>query len=451
MEYINMVTLVIMMILGSGIAVGLFSVYFFQNADSDSRIKVFIASKLLMLGASIIVLATASSLGRAAMISNTTLSFISVALEVYCFMSLTRKFSRQEIRNGLILLSVAIALYSFFSGSVFLRVLVNGSYYFIMFSLLFAVSIFKKRNSVMQVIVGVFAGLFAIANLIRMAYNIYSYGDVELLSTGMVQVIAGIIWICMAFVFPILFLFLLKEEDNKKLKEANAMKDKFFSIMAHDLKTPITTFGGSMSFIYEHFDNLDDKQLKSFFETLNDSSKHLLDLIENLLTWSRFQIDSIGYNPEKVTPEEIIRHNLSMLSLSASAKKINLFSKPGKNLSVFADLNMFNTVLRNLITNAIKFTPEEGEIEVSYSENPSNNFVRIEVSDTGVGIPKEQIDTLFKIDSNVSTLGTKNEIGTGLGLILCKDFVEKHGGEIGVESEEGKGSTFYFTLPVMSE
>jgi signal transduction histidine kinase len=451
MEYINVMTLVIMMILGSGIAVGLFSVYLFQTSDADSRIKVFILSKLLMLGASVIVLVSANSLGTVAMISNTTLSLISVTLEVYCFMSLTRNFSRREIRTGLIILTAAVILYSIVSGSTFLRVFVTGSYYFFVFSILFGVSTLKRRNSVMQVIVGVFAGLFALANLFRIAHNIHTHGDVELLSRGIVQITGGIIWISMAFVFPILFLFLLKEEDNKKLKDANAMKDKFFSIMAHDLKTPITAFGSSMNFICEQFDNMNEKQLKSFFETLSTSSKHLLELIENLLTWSRFQMDSIGYNPEKVTTEEIIRHNISMLSLSASAKKITLYSKQGENLSVFADVNMFNTVLRNLITNAIKFTPEKGEIAVSCSRNTGNDYVRIEVADTGVGIPKEKIAKLFKIDSNESTLGTNNEKGTGLGLILCKDFIDKHGGVIGVESEPGRGATFYFTLPVMSE
>ncbi len=233
---------------------------------------------------------------------------------------------------------------------------------------------------------------------------------------------------------------------NIELKKANASKDRFFSIVAHDLKSPFAVIISFIHILKNGFDRYDKKRILSMIDELDISVNNTFKLLENLLEWSRMQSGVIKYNPKKFDINILIQSVIRQKRQNASQKGIKLSSKFETNEQmIFADRNMIETVVRNLVNNAIKFTPTQGEITVS-SKVIENN-IKISVKDTGVGISEKNLSRLFKIDSNFSTYGTNNEKGTGLGLILCKEFVEKNHGNIFVQSKEGIGTEFYFLLP----
>lgn len=237
----------------------------------------------------------------------------------------------------------------------------------------------------------------------------------------------------------------LLEEQNDALQESNNTKDRFFSIIAHDLKNPLNALIGFSELLSNSFSSLPDKKKKYFVEIISRSSKNLLELLNNLLEWSRSQSGRISYEPQLTTASSIINENVLLLKQHAAKKKIRISFVPENNVEMYIDRNMFNTIVRNLLSNAIKFTPHGGLISITTEEN--TEFISISISDTGVGMSKEKIDDLFKIDKNTSTKGTDSEQGTGLGLILCKEFIEKHQGKITVNSIENKGTTFSIYVP----
>lgn len=234
-------------------------------------------------------------------------------------------------------------------------------------------------------------------------------------------------------------------EAQKNLREANATKDKFFSIIAHDLKNPFNALLGLSKLLLQNFDIFDDEKKMHFIQGIFQSSEQGYKLLENLLDWSRMQTGKINWTPSEIDLCTYAFENISLLKTGAENKNISLYSDISKDTIIYADANMVTMIIRNLVSNAIKFTHEGGEVKIS-SETKGNEE-EITISDTGVGIRPETIEKLFRIDNHHSTLGTANEQGTGLGLILCREFIEKNGGKIWIESEVGKGSEFKFTLP----
>jgi len=237
-------------------------------------------------------------------------------------------------------------------------------------------------------------------------------------------------------------------ESYKEIKHLNATKDKFFSIIAHDLKSPFTGLLGLTEIMYNQFNTINKDEFKKYIKLLYQNSKSTFNLLQNLLSWSMSQNSNISYNPESFSINQIISENTTLLENSANEKNIKIETVCEKEATVFADKNMILTVLRNLISNAIKFTPKEGKITIICKQINEKN-IQIFVTDTGIGISKKNIPKLFNIEQNFNTMGTADEKGTGLGLIVCKEFIEQHGSKIEVESETGKGSTFYFTLPII--
>jgi len=235
-------------------------------------------------------------------------------------------------------------------------------------------------------------------------------------------------------------------ETNKKLTELNAQKDKFFSIIAHDLRSPFNSIMGFSQLLVDQIIEKDYEGIEQYARIMRQSAEHAINLLTNLLEWSRAQTGRIEFKPDYLELVNFIEKIIPVFENVALQKSITIKrSLPHESL-VYADKHMISTVLRNLISNAIKFTRQGGEVIVS-AQRVKNEAI-VSVKDNGVGISKDQIDKLFRIDQSESTPGTNNEQGTGLGLILCKEFVEKHGGRIGVESQEGKGSLFTFTIPV---
>ncbi len=236
---------------------------------------------------------------------------------------------------------------------------------------------------------------------------------------------------------------------SQQLQQSNSTKDKFFSIIAHDLRGSI---GGIMNIsrtIAEEYDDLRDAEKLDYAVLLSNSSKYLFELLENLLNWANTQRGNIEYFPKFVDIDESIDSVVNLMTNVATQKKIKIISKISINELIYADVNLLRTVIRNLVSNAIKFTNENGTITITVSE--LNGMLNFSVADTGIGMSAIAISKLFKLDSKFTTKGTHNEKGTGLGLLLCKEFIDVHNGRIWVESQPNIGTTFHFTIPYISQ
>jgi two-component system, sensor histidine kinase and response regulator len=232
---------------------------------------------------------------------------------------------------------------------------------------------------------------------------------------------------------------------EQELREANAAKDRFFSIIAHDLRSPFTALVGVSQYLKDDIDALDPETAKEMISGIHTASKNAFSLLENLLHWARIQTGTTQLNPEELKLSDIINDNLQLLNVNISEKELQIKSQVPEDLKSYIDPQALNTVVRNLISNAIKFTPRGGEIRIS--AEPGGDEVVLNVSDTGVGMNQESIDALFHIDSRRSRKGTDQESGTGLGLILSKEFLDRSGGRITIESTPKKGSTFAIHIP----
>jgi len=226
----------------------------------------------------------------------------------------------------------------------------------------------------------------------------------------------------------------------EKLEQSNATKDKFFSIIAHDLKNPFGSILGVTELLTSDKIVIPEEKKQEILLQLNKSAKITYRLLENLLTWARSQKGEITIKPELIHFHSLVNESIESLNNLASQKSINIINSVSEELRRKADKNTLKIVINNIVSNAIKFTPENGKIVIESAE--TDDFIDISITDTGVGMTPDQLDKLFKIDQSQSTPGTNKEVGTGLGLILCKEFVEKNSGSIYVESEKGKGSKF---------
>lgn len=235
------------------------------------------------------------------------------------------------------------------------------------------------------------------------------------------------------------------KESNDELKILNTTKDKFFSIIAHDLRSPFQALLGYSKLLATEFESLTQEEIIQYSKGLNEILIDLFELLENLLNWSRMQRDVLDFNPVNLNLYDVVNKIVVRSGHSVEEKNISLFNNVDNETLVYADVDMLRSIVQNLIVNAIKFTPNKGQVIVS--STAKNGFVEVSVEDTGIGIESEKSSELFNFNRLFSTEGTAGEKGTGLGLPLCKEFVEKNGGKIRIESELGKGSKFIFTLP----
>ena len=238
---------------------------------------------------------------------------------------------------------------------------------------------------------------------------------------------------------------LLLEDQAKELQKINLTKDKFFSIIAHDLKSPFNAIMGFSELMLHNYNDLDDATFIKGLKTIESAGNHAFKLVENLLLWSKNQTKGNNFTPEWLSLNKQITESLILAESAIQNKELEVSFKQKQIINIFTDRNMIDLVLRNLISNAIKFTHKKGKISVTISENDQE--ILTSITDTGIGISENKLATLFEINKPKNTLGTENEQGTGLGLILCKDFIENLGGKIWVESTLGIGSTFTFSLP----
>lgn len=240
------------------------------------------------------------------------------------------------------------------------------------------------------------------------------------------------------------------QESEARLKELNISKDRFFSILSHDLRSPLNQIIGATDLLINKIEDYDKNMILKFLSLLNAEALQSFRLLENLLQWSKNQQGLIHFEPKPVHVISLVNEVYSLHESQAAKKNILIRIKVSKDLYIYADKEMLSTVLRNLVSNAIKFTDEEGEIQISAIQRMDNeqcvNYAEFCVSDNGIGMEQEEISRLFSFTESYTAKGTYNESGTGLGLILCKDFVEKHAGKIWAESAPGLGSKFKFTI-----
>ena len=233
---------------------------------------------------------------------------------------------------------------------------------------------------------------------------------------------------------------------KNEIAKINSEKDKFFSIIAHDLRSPLASISGLCDLLILMAESNNTDGLIEYAELIHQASKKSIDLLSNLMAWALAQTGMMDFKPEPVRIAELLNENMLLYFEVASQKAITIKVSKSIDVELFVDKAMISTVLRNLINNAIKFTYENGNIDMSLEMK--NDAVRITVSDNGIGMKPELIQDLFKLDTKTGRPGTNGESSTGLGLLLCKEFIEMHGGQIWAESELGKGSDFHFTIPL---
>ncbi len=235
------------------------------------------------------------------------------------------------------------------------------------------------------------------------------------------------------------------KKNNKELIKLNAEKDKFFSIIAHDLKSPFNGFLNLTELMSDTSEKFSPEEYAENSKSLNEAARNLYKLLENLLEWAQLQKGSINFTPKDSDLSKMVSQSIETIYQRALQKRIEIINEIDDTQKVYVDEKMIDTVLRNLLSNAVKFTRKDGKTIIK-SESLDGDKIEVSVEDNGVGISEKNVKRLFKIEEKVSSQGTDGESSTGLGLLLCKEFIERNGGKIWVESEEGKGSKFKFTL-----
>lgn len=256
-------------------------------------------------------------------------------------------------------------------------------------------------------------------------------------------------WVLLLLVLVALLIiqkrYLKINAEVKELRRLNATKNRFFSIMSHDLKSPFNSLMGFTEMLTLHAESMDTSQVINYSQIVHQTTRRLYLLVENLLHWSRAQLGTTQYKPERLDLNALTENIVNLLRLNAQEKDIVISFKLESGLTAFGDTDLYGTVVRNLISNSIKFSPVGSVVYVA--GKPAGADIEIMISDTGVGMSKGQIDNLFQLGQPVSTPGTLNEKGTGLGLLLCKEFIEINKGTFWIKSHPGKGTQARFTLP----
>ena len=374
--------------------------------------------------------------------------------EIYCISFIERKFDSKHFKRFILIPLFFSVVFSFFSTSpVSDRIGILSLSVAIIYAFAAYILLTEKGKTKIQRITGYILPLVSVLLVMR-AFGAILNVNVKMYSTNYMLIIPLVFFLILNLIIPLLLLFILKEKDNEtieidniKLSELNKSKDKFFSIIAHDLRGPL----GGLQQIGEllWLNNITTEKREKLTNVLYQNSKNTFNLLDNLLKWANASSGLIVYKPSQLNIHEIVLNNMRLFSSQVKFKNLKLTCNFENDIFVYADYEMIDTVIRNLISNAIKYTHEGGKIEIILVEiNKSNYTCTLAVVDSGVGINKEAQLKIFEIESTVSTLGTKDEKGTGLGLKLCKEFLTINKGNIWIESEENKGTSVFISLPI---
>ncbi|MHB1106412.1 MAG: sensor histidine kinase [Lutibacter sp.] len=387
-------------------------------------------------------------------IINTTVILFVVFYEIYCIAFIERKFDSKHFKRFLLIpLFLSIILSFFSTASVSNRMSVVSLSAAIIYAFIAYTLLTEKGKTKIQHITGYLLVLISFVLLMRSLGAFLGVG-IEMTSTKYMLIIPLAIFLILNFIIPLLLLFILKEIDNKiiendnvKLLELNKNKDKFFSIIAHDLRGPL----GSLQQIGEllWLNKISEEKREKLTDALYQNSKNTFSLLDNLLKWANANSGLIVYKPSKISLHKIVLNNIRLFNAQVRLKNLELRCNFEQELFVYADFDMIDTVIRNLISNAIKFTPNGGKIEIILDKiDITNNTCTIAIVDNGIGINLDSQLKVFEIDTLISTLGTDKEIGTGLGLKLCKEFLTINKGTIWIENNQNNGTSVFVSLPI---
>ncbi|OYX83798.1 MAG: hypothetical protein B7Y83_10295 [Flavobacteriales bacterium 32-34-25] len=419
------------------------------NKDNKTHLLVFGFSKIFQAFAwlSFFIRTDTVTINPINIVITNTLIFTSYYLESVAMLMMIKDSPKKAYQIQFLLFIITLLC---FYGAVFVEAAANirvSLASVIIFTLLILPSLqflTATRSSLFKKILGLNYSILLIVLVFRTFYPLFKTST-TLYSVDPTQKIIFLIIFLMMIISGVGYLLLLQEEKEMQVKKLLDDKDKFFSIIAHDLRGPFNGIIGLSELLLENDNQLKPKETNEFIQLIHQSSKNAYSLLDNLLTWAQSQTGSLEFNPKKIEISPIINKTINLLGNIAKSKNISIESKIENEEYAFADKDMLETIFRNLISNAIKFTENNGEVQLSMTRE--NNQIVFSVQDNGIGIASEKITNLFAINHRNTTSGTNDETGTGLGLMLCKDFIEKHGGKIWVESEIGKGSVFKFTIP----
>lgn len=377
--------------------------------------------------------------------------FSACCYETIAILSLLKKKSNKSYRLQIKITIVTILIFNMatlLDSTINTRVLIASIGLFAIYLQPSITYFAEKGHNVFRIFYGLCFVAFEILILIRITYN-YLNPQTIFFSNTIFDSLYNIGLFLLSLISTVGFLLLVKEKQDLKIKKLLKDRNQFFSIIAHDLRGPLGASIGLSEILAENIDEYSREETKEITEMLHQSNRNSYKLLENLLDWSQLQTGRIDYCPEKIELNTLIKENIELNKNAASNKNISLSFESNPFIEVDGDKNMIDTILRNLLTNAIKFTHTNGAVVVKMERHPLKAIISI--SDNGIGIPDNVKEKLFKINRKVTQAGTENEMGTGLGLLLCSEFVKKHKGEIWAESEIGKGSTFTFTLPLAND
>lgn len=434
--------------------ISLFATYVKLYKVKNHIINIFMLARVLVI-IFLMMLALRDGLPKPiGIIVNTIVILFVVFYEVYCISVIERKFDSKHFKRFLLIpLFLSIFLSFFSTASVSNRIAVVSLSAAIIYLFIANILLTEKGKTKIQHITGYLLGVISFVLLMR-SLGAFLDVAVEMNSTKYMLVIPLAIFLILNFIIPLLLLFILKEVDNKiiendnlKLTELNKNKDKFFSIIAHDLRGPL----GSLQQIGEllWLNKISDDKREKLTNALYQNSKNTFSLLDNLLKWANANSGLIVYKPSHINLHEIVLNNIRLFNAQVRFKNLTLQCNFESELFVYADFDMIDTVIRNLISNAIKFTSTGGKIEIILEKiDEINNTCTIAIVDNGIGINKHSQLKVFEIDKLTSTLGTEKEIGSGLGLKLCKEFLTINKGTIWIENNGNNGTCVFVSLPI---
>ncbi|MBZ4041062.1 sensor histidine kinase [Flavobacterium hibisci] len=425
--------------------------YSFSYATIDNRktLKWFGLGKLLLTIAWVLIILRNIIDDFLSINLANSMVFCACCYETAAMLSLLKTNTKKRFRLQLAITLAAIIIFNigtFLGCTINTRVLIGAIGIFAIY-LPPTIHYFteKRKKNFFRTFYVLCYVLFEILIMVRAIYR-YIYPQNLFFSHNTLDSLYSISLFLVALVGIIGFLLLVKEKQDHKIQKLLDDKNQFFSIISHDLRGPVGASASLSELLAEDIEKYSREEIREISEMLYQSNKNSYKLLENLLEWSRVQTGMITLSPKKIILNTLIEENIELNKNAALNKNIYLLFEPDDVFEVEADKHMIDTVLRNLLNNAIKFTNKNGKVEIKLIKK--DRKVEIAVIDNGIGIPDEIKDKLFKINRKVIQRGTENEAGSGLGLLLCSEFISMHKGKIWVESHKGKGSSFKFTLPV---
>ena len=429
--------------------IALFATYVKLYKVKNTIINIFILSRVLGIVFLIMLSLRDGTPKPIGIILNTTINLFIIFYEVYCISFIERKFDSKHFKRYILIPVFFSIILGFFStSSVSLRIAAVSLSVAIMYALTAYILLTEKGKTKIQHLTGYIFALASLSLLFRSLGALLEV-DVAMASINYTLILPLIFFLILNLIIPLLLITILKEKDNQKLSELNKSKDKFFSIIAHDLRGP---FGGLQQIgelLWLNKNEISDEKREKLTKVLYQNSKNTFNLLDNLLKWASANAGLIIYEPSQLNLNKIVLNNISLFESQIKLKNLKLNCNFDTDIFVYADEDMIDTVIRNLLSNAIKFTPTGGKIEIVVEKiDKINNTCTVVIVDSGIGMAKDSQSKVFEIDATVSTLGTNMETGTGLGLKLCKEFLTINKGTIWIEINENKGTSVFISLPI---